>query len=129
MKIGITSGNRVMLVGKGGGRKVETEGEKERERERGKTQNVAVRFEAVLALLPARTAKHQPRAAPPPPPRETSKTTTATTTAAVAKKMSRGSPLEEEERAEARAYILDLGGWKSEIAPYRAVRRDQGGAL
>jgi len=28
---------------------------------------------------------------------------------------------------EARAYILDLGGWKSEIAPYWAVRH--GGAL
>lgn len=35
----------------------------------------------------------------------------------------------QEERAEARAYILDLGGWKSEIAPYRAVRRGHGGAL
>lgn len=26
-------------------------------------------------------------------------------------------------------YILDLGGWKSEIAPYWAVRRGYGGAL
>lgn len=34
---------------------------------------------------------------------------------------------DQEERAEARAYILDLDGWKSEIAPYWAVRR--GGAL
>jgi len=33
----------------------------------------------------------------------------------------------QEERTEARAYILDLGGWKSEIAPYWAVRH--GGAL
>lgn len=33
----------------------------------------------------------------------------------------------QEKRAEARAYILDLGGWKSEIAPYWAVRH--GGAL
>lgn len=35
----------------------------------------------------------------------------------------------QEERAVARAYILDLGGWKSEIAPYRAVRRGHEGAL
>ncbi|KAL6258959.1 hypothetical protein P5V15_008884 [Pogonomyrmex californicus] len=33
----------------------------------------------------------------------------------------------QEEQAEARVYILDLGGWKSEIAPYWAVRH--GGAL
>lgn len=26
-------------------------------------------------------------------------------------------------------YILDLGGWKSEIAPYWAMRRGYGGAL
>ena len=53
----------------------ERRGERERERaekgrERGGRQNGAVRFEAVLALLPAPTAKHQPRAAPPPPPEE-----------------------------------------------------------
>ena len=87
-------------------------------------ENGAVRFEAVLALLPARLAKHQPRAAPPPPPergegeRDEQQRSSPPLPAPGGKK-----------REEAGAYILDLGGWKSEIAPYRAVRRDHGGAL